>query len=258
MLGRLAAFAAAGLVFGSFLAVLIYRVPRGETLGGRSRCPHCGRQIRALENVPLVSYVALRGRCPGCGNRISPEYPLTEAASALLFVLAAVVFDELALAALAAPFLGLMFAVAIIDARWRIVPNRIVYPALALSVAAILAVDLAGGEVSVVRGLVGMAAYPGPLLAIALVVPGGMGMGDVKLAGLIGLVVGSFGTAHVVVAAAVGVIGGGLGGILALAVFRVGRKQQMPFGPYLAAGAAVGLVAGPPIARMYLSLTGIG
>jgi leader peptidase (prepilin peptidase)/N-methyltransferase len=257
MLLRLVTFAAFGLVFGSFITVVIHRVPRGEGIGGRSRCPHCGRQIRAIENVPLISYVALRGRCRGCGNRISAEYPLTEAVSAALFVLAAVVFDDLGLAALAAPFLALMFALAVIDARWRIVPNRIVYPALLLAVAGVLALNLSGREVSLARGLVALAAYAGPLLAIALAVPGGMGMGDVKLAALIGLVDGSVGTAHVVVAAAAGIVAGGVGGILAIIVLRRGRKQQIPFGPYLAGGGAVGLLAGPAIARAYLSLTGI-
>jgi leader peptidase (prepilin peptidase)/N-methyltransferase len=259
MLGRLAAFAAAGLVFGSFLTVVIHRVPRRQGIGGRSRCPHCGRQIRAVENIPLLSYLALRGRCRGCGERISAEYPLTEAATATLFVVAAARFEELAVALLTAPFLALMFALALIDARWRIVPNRLVYPAVPLFAAGILAVDLSGtGEVSVVRGMIALATYAGPLLAIALAVPGGMGMGDVKLAALIGLVTGSLGTAEVVVAAGVGVIAGGLGAVLAIAVFRVGRKQQMPFGPYLAAGGAVGVVAGPAISRWYLSLTGIG
>ncbi|HEV3475133.1 MAG TPA: prepilin peptidase [Actinomycetota bacterium] len=254
---RLAAFAAFGLVFGSFLTVVIYRVPRGEGLGGRSKCPHCGRQVRAWENVPLLSFLALRGRCRGCGTRISFEYPVTEAATAALFVLAALVFEELAVAVLGAAFLAVMLALAVIDARWRIVPNRIVYPALATSLVAILVLDLVGTNLSVLRGLGAMAAYGGPLLAIAVAVPRGMGMGDVKLAGLIGLVAGSVGIANVVVAAAVGIIGGGLGGVVALAVFRVGRKQQMPFGPYLAAGGGVGLLAGPAIARAYLSITGI-
>jgi leader peptidase (prepilin peptidase)/N-methyltransferase len=257
MLPRLAAFTAFGLVFGSFLTVVIYRVPRGEGLGGRSKCPNCGRQVRAWENVPVLSFLALRGRCRGCGNRISFEYPVTEAATAALFILSAVVFDELAVAGLAAPFLALMLALAVIDARRRIVPNRIVYPALIVFLAGILAVDLTGGGVSVTRGLVAMAAYAGPLLAIALAVPGGMGMGDVKLAGLIGLVAGSLGIAQVVVAAGAGILAGGLGAILAIAVFRVGRKQQMPFGPYLAAGGVVGVLAGPAIARAYLSVTGL-
>jgi leader peptidase (prepilin peptidase)/N-methyltransferase len=257
MLPRLLIFAAFGLVFGSFLTVVVYRVPRREGLGGRSRCPHCRRRIRAFENIPLVSYLALGGKCRGCGNRISVEYPLTEAVTATLYVLAAVVFEDLLLAALAAPFLALMFALAVIDARWRIVPNRIVYPALLLALVAIVALDATGAQVSVVRGLVALAAYAGPLLALALVVPGGMGMGDVKLAALIGLVAGSVGTSHVVVAAATGIVAGGLGGVLAIVVLRRGRKQQIPFGPYLAGGGVVGLLAGPAIARLYLSYTGL-
>lgn len=254
---RIALFAVLGLIFGSFLTVVVHRVPRGESVvRPRSRCPRCGTEIGAADNVPVVSYLLLRGRCRSCGVRVSPEYPLTEASTAFLFAAAAVVYEEIFLATVVALFSAIMLAVALIDARWRIVPNRIVYPSLAAGLVTVVAGDLAGGGVDAVRGLIGLGAYAGPLFLVALVVPHGMGMGDVKLAALIGLVLGSLGLRYVAVAAGVGILVGGLGAVLALAVLRMGRKQQIPFGPFLAGGAVVAALAGPQIARLYLSVLG--
>jgi leader peptidase (prepilin peptidase) / N-methyltransferase len=255
---RVVLFALVGLVFGSFLTVLVHRLPRKEGVGrGRSRCPRCGAQVGARDNIPVVSWMVLRGRCRSCGEPISPEYPLTELATGALFAGATLAFDDPVLAALVAPFLGLMLAIALIDARWRIVPNAIVYPAMALYLVALVIVQLSGGGASAVRGLLGLAAYAGPLFLIALAVPGGMGMGDVKLAGLIGLVLGSIAMSYVAVAAGVGIIGGGLGAILALAFFGYRRRQHIPFGPFLAGGAVVATLVGPQIAGLYLSLLGV-
>ena len=255
---RLLAFAVSGLLIGSFLTVVIHRVPRRETVStGRSRCPSCGAPIRALDNIPLVSWILLRGRCRICGARISVEYPLTEAATAALFVTSAWVFEPLHLAIGGAAFLAVMLAVALIDARHRIVPNRIVYPALVVFAIAIGVGDLVDGGVSLVAGLVGLAAYSVPLLVVALIVPGGMGMGDVKLSALIGLVLGSLGLSLVAVAAGLGILAGGLGAVAAMTILRYGRKQQMPFGPFLAAGAGGALLAGPWLVDAYLSLVGL-
>jgi leader peptidase (prepilin peptidase)/N-methyltransferase len=254
---RVLAFAIAGLLFGSFVTVLVHRLPRKESVvGPRSRCPHCGTLIRAVDNVPLISYLVLRGRCRSCGEPISPEYPITELATALLFAGAGWLIRPLIAAAIVAPFLGVMLAVALIDLRWRIVPNRLTYPALIVFLLAIVAGHVTGGGVDAVRGLLGVAVYAGPLLLLALALPAGMGMGDVKLAALIGLVLGSLGLAYVAVAAFAGVIGGGLGAVLAMAAMGYGRKQQIPFGPFLAAGAVVAALAAPQIAGLYLSLLG--
>jgi leader peptidase (prepilin peptidase) / N-methyltransferase len=255
---RVALFALAGLVFGSFLTVLVHRLPRKEgVVRGRSRCPRCGAEIRARDNIPVISWVLLRGRCRACGEPISPEYPLTELATAALFAGAALAFEDLLLSALVAPFLGLMLAVGLIDARWRIVPNAIMYPALVIYLVALGVADLAGGGVSLPRALLGSLLYAGPLFLVALAVPGGMGMGDVKLAALIGLVLGSIDLSYVGVAAAVGIIGGGVGAILALVVLGYRRRQHIPFGPFLAVGAIVAAFAAPAISSLYLSLLGL-
>ena len=252
---RLALFGLAGLLFGSFLTVLVHRIPRKESaVAGRSRCPRCGTEIRARDNVPVVSWLLLRGRCRVCGEGISPEYPITEVAAAGLFVGAGAFVEPLFAAAVVGVFLGVMLAVALIDARWRVVPNRIVYPSLVLFAVAIAVGDLLDGGVRLTPALVGMLGYGVPLMLIALAVPGGMGMGDVKLAGLIGLVLGAIGLRFVAVAAFAGVVGGGLGAVVAMLVLRYGRKQQIPFGPFLAAGAVLAAFAGDPIARAYLSV----
>ena len=254
----MALFFALGLIFGSFLTVVIGRLPREESVvRPRSRCPACGAEIRPRDNIPVVSWLLLRGRCRACGERISAEYPLVELATGALFAAAVALVDPLHAASLAAPFVGIMLAIAVIDARHRVVPNRIVYPSLALFAVAIVVGDLAGGGVDALGAGLGLALYGVPLLLVAVAVPQGMGMGDVKLAALIGLVLGSFGLSYVGVAAGVGVIGGGIGALVALAILGAGRKDQIPFGPFLAGGAVVATLVGPRIADLYLSLLGV-
>jgi leader peptidase (prepilin peptidase)/N-methyltransferase len=243
-----------GLVFGSFLTVAVYRVPRGESIvHPRSRCPSCGAAIRTLDNIPLVSWVLLRGRCRACGAPIPAVYPLIELASGVLFVAVALTFHDPWAAAVLAPFLALLVAISVIDLRTKKIPNRLVYPAYLVAAAAIVVADLAGSELNAIRAGIGFLAYGIGLLAIALISPRGMGMGDVKLAALIGLVLGALGLRYVAVAAAVGVAIGGVASMVALFA-GAGRKTRIPFGPFLAAGAAVAALAGGAIAEAYLDL----
>lgn len=250
---RVAAFSLLGSVFGSFLTVLIERVPRKEPIGRtRSRCPACHATIRARDNVPVLSYVALRGRCRACTAPISPRYPLLEAATAGLFAAAALAFRDVFTGALAAVFLGLLLALGVIDVEHRIVPNAVVYPAMAMFAVAVLAGRLAGRHLDLPGGVIGFVAFGAALLLVALASPGGMGMGDVKFAALIGLVLGSLGLRYVGVAAALAILGGGMGALVALLRGR-SRKSALAFGPYLAAGAGVALLWANPIAHAYLS-----
>jgi leader peptidase (prepilin peptidase) / N-methyltransferase len=241
-----------GLVFGSFLTVVTHRVPQGESLvAPRSRCPVCGTQLRNFDNVPLVSWLLLRGRCRSCKARISLVYPLTELATASLFAAAALTFDRVWVALMMAPFLGLMVVLAVIDIRHRIIPNRLAYPSLLAFAAYILVVGLLGGGLDVIRAAIGMLAYGGALLVVAFISPRGMGMGDVKLAALIGLVLGSLGLRYVTVAAGVGILLGGVGAIVAL-IAGASRKNAIPFGPFLTAGALVAAFQAPQISSVYL------
>jgi leader peptidase (prepilin peptidase)/N-methyltransferase len=251
---RVLVAAPAGLIFGSFLTVVVHRVPRGESLvAPRSRCPSCGRQLRAIDNVPVVSWILLGGRCHFCRAKISVVYPLLELAAGAVFVGVAFRFDDPWVAVLMAPFSALLIAISVIDIRTKKIPNRIVYPALLLSAGYLMVARVAGAEVDLVRSALGFLVLGGAFLLIALVVPKGRGMGDVKLSALIGLVLGSQGLALVGVAAGAGILLGGLGSIVAL-VAGASRKQAIPFGPFLAAGALVAVFAGSEIASRYLDL----
>jgi leader peptidase (prepilin peptidase)/N-methyltransferase len=245
-----------GLVFGSFLTVAIGRIPAGESvLRPRSRCPSCGTQIRAIDNVPVLSWLALRGRCRACGARISVVYPLTELVTAGLFVGAAVAVDDPWMAVLMAPFLGLLFALSVIDLRHRILPNRLVYPAFLIAAPYLVVARIAGAEVDLADAGIGLLAYGGGLLVLALIAPRGMGMGDVKLAGLVGLVLGALGLRFVAVAAGLGILIGGVAAIVALLAGR-SRKSGLPYGPSIALGAAIAAFAGDWVADTYLRLIG--
>jgi leader peptidase (prepilin peptidase) / N-methyltransferase len=249
---RAVAFALPGLAIGSFLTVVAYRIPRRESIvAPRSSCPSCGTMIRSRDNIPVLAYVMLRGRCRVCGHRISPFYPVMELAAAGLFVGAALTLDRLFLAFTIALFLGLLLVLAAIDLRHRIIPNRIVYPSLGFFGALVLAGSLANQGLSLASAGLGFLAYGGGLLIVALVSPRGMGMGDVKLGALIGLVLGALGLRYVAVAAAAAILAGGLGSVMALAM-GAGRKHAIPFGPYLAAGAGVAAFWAPQIAHAYL------
>jgi leader peptidase (prepilin peptidase)/N-methyltransferase len=240
-----------GLVIGSFMTVAVYRLPKGESVvSPRSRCPSCGAQIGARDNVPVISWLLLRGRCRRCGARISVEYPLLELATAGLVVLTAVRYPNPWQVVLVGGLLALTPGIALIDLRHRIIPNRLMYPSLLLFPAIIVLAWWIGGAADPVRAGFGLLLFGGILFLVA-VVSRGMGMGDVKLAALIGLVLGSLGLRFVGVAAGAAVVFGGVGGIVALAMGR-GRKSAIPFGPYLAAGAVVAGLRGEEIASWYI------
>jgi leader peptidase (prepilin peptidase) / N-methyltransferase len=240
-----------GLVIGSFMTVAVHRLPRGESLvAPRSRCPSCGAPIEPRDNVPVLSWILLRGRCRRCGAPISVEYPLLELATAGLVVLAAIRHPDPWRAGLVAGLVAMMPAITLIDIRHRIIPNRLTYPALLLFPVVIALAWLVGDAVDPLSGLIGLGLFGGGLFVIALI-SGGMGLGDVKLAALVGLVLGSLGLRYVGVAAGAAILLGGLGGIVALAMGR-DRKSAIPFGPYLAAGAVVAGLWGAPIADWYL------
>ena len=242
-----------GLAAGSFLTVVIHRLPAGESVvHPRSRCPGCGATIGGRDNVPVLSWVLLRGRCRRCGERISVVYPLTELATGALFVAAALVYRNPWRAAMLCAFLALMPAVTVIDVRHRIIPNRLTYPALIGFPVYVVVAWALGAPLDPARAGLGLLAYGGGLLLVA-VVSRGMGMGDVKLAAVIGVVLGSLGLRFVGVAAGAAILLGGVGGLLALMLGR-SRKDAIPFGPYMAVGAMAAVFLGERLAAMYLDL----
>jgi leader peptidase (prepilin peptidase)/N-methyltransferase len=246
-------FAIMGLVFGSFLTVVVHRLPLGLSIvAPGSACPGCGATVSARDNVPVVSYLLLAGKCRTCRSHISAEYPVVESLTAGLFVAAGLLIRPVWLGALIAVFLGVLLAAGLIDLRHRIIPNRLTYPSIVLFAVAILVIAVTGGGVSVTGAAIGLACYGGALLLVALIT-GGMGMGDVKLAALVGLVLGALSLHDVVAAAFLGVFAGGIGAIVALAMGK-GRRSAIPFGPYLAVGAAAAALFGRPLSVWYLGL----
>ena len=237
-----------GAVTGSFLNVVVHRLPRGESINRpRSRCPGCEQPIEPRDNVPILSWVLLRGRCRHCATSISARYPLVEALTAVLFVAVVLVngIDEALLWEL--PFVAALVAVAGIDLEHRIIPNRIVLP-LAVYGLAISAV-LRPGELPELA-IAGVAAFAF-LFVAALAYPAGMGMGDVKLAGAMGVFLGL----AVVPAMFVAFLAGSVIGIVIMAREGKGaRKKGVPFGPFLAFGGVVALLAGTELIGLYESL----
>jgi leader peptidase (prepilin peptidase)/N-methyltransferase len=222
-----------GLTAGSFVTVVAHRVPRGESIvGPRSRCPECGAQIAAYDNVPVVSWLALRGRARCCGAAISPRYPLTELALGALYAATVLVlWGEPTEIALGLVFVTVLAAVTLTDLERRIIPNKI------LLVGAVAAVAIAA------------AAAGGLLFVAALAYPRGMGLGDVKLAATMGLFLGR----EVGPAIFVALLAGALVGVGMIAVEGASaRKRAIPFGPFLALGGVVGLLYGSELVDWYL------
>jgi leader peptidase (prepilin peptidase)/N-methyltransferase len=248
------ACAALGLVLGSFANVVIARVPDGgSVVRPPSSCPHCGARIAPHDNIPVVSWLVLRGRCRSCGAAISVRYPLVELACALVF--AAVSWRIGVTWALPAFLLfgWLLIVVTVIDLRTYRIPNRLTYPLTpALLVLLVVAAMLDGTPGAAVRAVLGGVVAFGVLLILALVNPRGMGMGDVKLAAFIGIGLGYLGWGHVWLGLFAAFLAGGViaGALLVLGLR--GRKDHIPFGPWLALGALVALLAGRPIIEAYL------
>jgi leader peptidase (prepilin peptidase) / N-methyltransferase len=246
--------ATVGLVIGSFLNVVIWRVPRGESVvSPPSHCPGCGHEVRPRDNVPVVSWLLLRGRCRDCGTGISVRYPLVEAGTAVVFaVLTLAIGLEPELPAFL--YLGAVgVALAMIDIDVKRLPNAIVLPSY-LVAAALLTVATAvdGRWDDLLRAGLGMVALYAFYFLLALVYPAGMGFGDVKLAGVLGLYLGWLGWAEVVTGGFLGFLFGGVVGGGLVLVRRAGRKSMLPFGPFMLAGALVAIVWGGALADLYL------
>jgi leader peptidase (prepilin peptidase)/N-methyltransferase len=241
-----AAAAAPALAIGSFLNVVASRVPLRRPIGlERSACMTCGTTIAARDNIPLVSYALLRGRCRSCDARIPVRYPVVEALTAALVVACVLRFGATPEAAVAAFFCSVLVAISAIDLEHRIVPNRIVLPSFAVVLVAQTAIDPSP------EWLLGALAGSGFLLVAALLHPRGMGMGDVKLALLLGAMLGRL--------VAVGLMLGLLAALVPAAVLAArhgtrARKMSLPLAPFLSLGAVVALFVGEPILDWYLGL----
>jgi leader peptidase (prepilin peptidase) / N-methyltransferase len=242
----IAAFAfAPGLALGSFLNVVAARVPlRRSVVRPASACMSCGTEIAARDNIPILSWGLLRGRCRHCSARIPLRYPAVELATAVLVAACVLVFGLTLDALLAAFFCAVLVAISAVDFEHRIVPNRIVLPATAVLLPAHTLVD---PTPEWALGAFGASLF---LFVAVLAYPAGMGMGDVKLAFVMGLFLGR----DVGVAMLVALVAGSVVGVAVMARKGTaeGRKTAIPFGPFLALGGLVGLLAGEPVVDWYL------
>jgi leader peptidase (prepilin peptidase)/N-methyltransferase len=245
-----------GLAVGSFLNVVIHRVPRNESLvRPGSHCPRCDAPVKPWHNVPLLGWLVLRGRCEHCSAPISVRYPLVEAGTAVLFVAVAA---RLGLTAELPAYLYLAaigVALAVIDVDVRRLPNAIVLPSYVVAALLLLSAAAASGDWwAAVRGLTAMAVLWTFYFVLAFAYPKGMGFGDVKLAGLLGLYLGWLGWGEVWIGTFAGFLLGAVVGVTLMSVGRASRKTAMPFGPYMLAGALVALFFATPLATWYGSL----
>jgi leader peptidase (prepilin peptidase)/N-methyltransferase len=246
-----------GITIGSFLNVCVYRVPLGRSIAkGFSACPDCGARLTAVDLVPIFSYAALRGKCRHCGCRISPVYPLVEAATGILFVLLYVKYglsyDLVVYAALA----SLLVVIALIDFTHMIIPNGLVIAGLILGAAKLAATIFTGVFGSWTLYAIGFAAGGAPLLLIALfcwlaLKKEALGGGDIKLMAFAGLVIG---WRLVIPAYLIGVITGAIAGVVLLSTGKKKRGDEIPFGPYLCFGVLVSVFFGESLISWYMGL----
>jgi leader peptidase (prepilin peptidase)/N-methyltransferase len=262
-----------GLSIGSFLNVVVYRVPRGVSIvRPASACPGCGAEIRARDNVPVISWLLLGRRCRDCRTSISARYPLIELLTGIAFVLVALVFapaiataptavDAVAASLQLVAYLVLAavsIALSSIDIELRRLPNPIVLTGFVAGIVTLVpAIVLAGQPGLLVSAAVGIAASFVFYLALALIGRGGMGMGDVKLAGVLGLYLGALGWEQLVVGVLAAFVTGAIAGAITLVARRSLRDRSLPFGPWMFVGAWIGIIGGEAIAAGYLRLVGL-
>ena len=251
-----------GLVIGSFLNVVVWRVPRGESvIRPGSRCPACGAPIRPYDNVPVLSWLMLRGRCRDCKTRVSPRYPLVELTTGVAF--AAVGWhwqDDLTLLPALLYLGGISIALTLIDLDHQRLPDVIVLPSYAVVTILLVAASFlgtVGNPLTVLgRALAGAVLMFLVYFLAAIAYPRGMGFGDVKLAGVLGLYLGWFGWGSLAVGFFAAFLLGGLFSVGLVILGGAGRKTTVPFGPWMLLGAWVGLLAGDRIWDAYLGMVG--
>lgn len=247
MAPALAPAALFGLLIGSFLNVVAWRLPRGESLiKPRSKCPGCATQLKAYDNIPVFSWLMLRGRCRGCGEKISARYPVVEAVTAALYVLVvALKWGDVLQMTLGLVLVTFLVPIAVIDLDLKIIPNKLTAPAavLALALGAALEPSYLPEQLAAGAGALIFFLLP------ALIHQKGMGMGDVKLVAVLGLYLGRAVAPAIFIALILGVVVGAA--IVASKGVFDGRRTKVPFGPFLAVGALVAFFVGDGIVDSY-------
>ena len=236
-----------GLLIGSFLNVVAYRLPRGESLiSPPSHCPACNKPVRRRDNIPVLGWLLLRGRCRDCGEPFSWTYPAVELMTGLLFALVVATQDDAIGVALGLCLVTTLVPVTLIDLDVRRIPNTITLASAVAALVAGVAFDLDG----VPEQVIAAGAAGGLFLLAAVIKPKGMGMGDVKLVAVLGLYLGRAVAPAIFIALILGVVIGGV--VMARIGVARGRKTTVPFGPFLAIGGMVAFFAGNAIVDAYL------
>jgi leader peptidase (prepilin peptidase)/N-methyltransferase len=249
MAPALAPAALFGLLIGSFLNVVAWRLPRGESLvKPRSKCPGCGTQLAAYDNVPVFSWLVLRGRCRGCGEKISARYPVVEAITALLYAgVVAAEYDDALKCVLGLAMVTFLVPIAVIDLDLKRIPNALTGPAAIVALAAGAILDPSFLPEQLIAGAAALTFF----LLPALLSKKGMGMGDVKLAGVLGLYLGASVAPALFFALILGVVVGAA--VIASQGMTQGRRVKIPFGPFMAFGAVIAFFAGSGLLDAYTS-----
>jgi leader peptidase (prepilin peptidase)/N-methyltransferase len=244
-----------GLVFGSFANVVVYRLPlKRSIVRPGSHCPSCGEPLRPRDNIPVISWLLLRGRCYNCREAISIRYPAIEALTGLLFALAAWRIRPATDLIAYLPLLWVLVVLSFIDLEHKLLPNRIVVPAMASGIVLLgIAASFGPGVHPWLRALAGGAVAFAGFFVLALISPRGMGMGDVKLSAVLGLALAYQGWGRLFVGFLIAFAAGAVGGIALVAARRAGMKSEVPFGPYLALGTIVSVLFGGPLVHAWLN-----
>jgi leader peptidase (prepilin peptidase) / N-methyltransferase len=262
-----------GLAIGSFLNVVIYRVPIGKSIvSPPSACPNCHVEIAPRDNIPVLSWLLLRGKCRNCAEPISARYPLVELGTGVAFFLVAVVYSDgivssntaaesaaAALVLIAFLYLAaISIALSLIDLDVHKLPNAIVLPSYVVALALFAAASILSADFSaLIRAVISMAALGFAYFALAFIYPKGMGLGDAKLAGVLGIYLGWTGWGAVIVGALAAFLLGGVYGVILILAKRANRKSGIPFGPWMAVGAWVGVGVGNVAFAGYLTTFGL-
>jgi leader peptidase (prepilin peptidase)/N-methyltransferase len=262
-----------GLLIGSFLNVVVYRVPAGKSIvSPPSSCPNCGAGIRPYDNIPVISWLVLRGKCRDCGNPISARYPLVELATGILFAVtswrfSAAIIEPAPVGATIGAILVLVaflylaaigVALLLIDVDTHRLPDALVLPSYIVGGVLLLGAAIASGDWdAALRALIGAVALFVAYYLMAFAYPGGMGFGDVKLAGVLGLYLGWLGWGTLIVGAFSAFLLGGVFSIALLITRRATRKSGIPFGPWMIVGAFLGIFFGEQLWAAYFGLVGL-
>ena len=237
-----------GLIIGSFLNVVIYRLPRGESIVfPPSHCPKCGHKLSALELIPVVSYLILKGKCDECGSPISIRYPLVELGTGLLFLLNSIIFNDYIILLTGLIFISYIIVLSMIDIDYRILPDKLTLSAFMVG----LVLSFFRSDINMLNAIAGALAGGGLLFVVALVSKGGLGGGDIKLLLMFGTFLGPL---SAVASVFLGAVFGLFANIPGLVAGNVGRKSKIPFGPFLGLAALVFWFFGDSFWQWYLSL----